>query len=223
MPANQREKAIFDRMEKQLYSAVISDILDEMGVRDHSLSTSIHPIRGDMVIAGRSKPILASRVFEVPKSEPYKLTIEVLDSIKQDEIPVVVASTDARTALWGELFSTASRARGARGTIIDGFARDTRKILQMDYALFCSGTSPTDSKGRAEFIRYDCQIRSGDATINPGDIVFADGDGIVTIPREIEREVLDRAYKKAEKEDVVRDGLLRGQLLSEAWRKHKVL
>jgi 4-hydroxy-4-methyl-2-oxoglutarate aldolase len=216
------EKAMFDRMEKNLYSSVISDILDEVGVRSHTLSHLIRPIRPDMVLAGRSMPVVSSRVFEVPE-HPYALSIEVLDSLRPNEVPVIVTNNDSTTAMWGELFSTASRARGARGTIIDGFSRDTKKIMEMDYPLFCTGTMPTDSKGRAEFIRYGREVRCGEATIHPGDIVFADLDGIVSIPMELERDVLDRAYEKVNKENVVRNELLNGALLGEAWRKHGVL
>ena len=212
---------MFDRMEKKLYSAVISDILDDMGVRDHTLNNLIHPIRADMVLAGRSRPMFASRVFEVP-DEPYKVTIEALDSLRPDDIPVIVTG-DSGAALWGELLSTATRSRGARGTIIDGCARDTRQLLAMDFSLFCTGTSPADSKGRCEVTEYDRQVRCGDATIRPGDIVFADLDGIVAIPRDIEDEALQRAHRKVSRENGVRRDLAKGALLGETWRKHGVL
>jgi len=136
-------------MQRKLYSAVISDILDDMGLRNHTLNNSIRPIRPDMVLAGRSRPMLASRVFEIP-DEPYRVTIEALDSLKPGEVPVIVTNNDSSSAVWGELLSTASRARGARGTVIEGCARDTRQLLATDYPLFCAGTSPTDSKGRSE-------------------------------------------------------------------------
>jgi 4-hydroxy-4-methyl-2-oxoglutarate aldolase len=222
MPKRASETAKFDRMERELYSAVISDILDDMGIRDHTLSNQIHPIRGDMVLAGRAMPIVASKTFEVSE-EPYALTIEVLDSLKPDQVPLIVTNNDSSTALWGELFSTASRARGARGTVMEGLARDTRKVLEMGYPLFCTGTMPTDSKGRAEFIKYGHQVRCGDATVRPGDILFADLDGIVAIPSDVEDEVIERAHKKATKENVVRDELLGGKLLADAWKKHGVL
>ena len=124
MRQDRSEREIFDQMERKLYSAVISDILDDMGLRNHTLNNLIRPIRHDMVLAGRSRPMLASRVFEVP-DEPYKVTIEALDSLKPDDVPVIVTG-DSSAAVWGELLSTATRARGARGTIIEGCARDTR-------------------------------------------------------------------------------------------------
>ncbi|MGD0638268.1 MAG: RraA family protein [Nitrososphaerales archaeon] len=221
MGQTRSEGTIFERMERKLYSAVISDILDDMGVRDHTLNNLIRPIRPGMVLAGRARPMFASRVFEIP-DEPYKVTMEALDSLKPDDVPVIVTS-DSTAALWGELLSTATRARGARGTIIEGCARDTRQLLVMDFPLFCTGTSPTDSKGRSEIMEYDRQVRCGDATIKPGDIVFADLDGVVAIPKEIEDEALERAYKKVSRENGVRRDLAKGVLLGETWRKHGVL
>jgi 4-hydroxy-4-methyl-2-oxoglutarate aldolase len=222
MRETQPERSMFELMEKKLYSSVISDILDDMGLRDHTLNNLIHPIRPDLVLAGRAKPMLASKVFELP-DEPYKVTIEALDSLKPDEVPVIVTNNDSSSATWGELLSTASRARGSRGTIIEGLARDTRQILAMEYRLFCTGTTPTDSKGRSEVTEFDRQVRCGDATIKPGDIVFADLDGIVAIPKEFESEALDRAYRKVGRENKVRRDLERGKLLGETWRKHGVL
>jgi regulator of RNase E activity RraA len=216
------EKTMFDRMENTLYSAVISDVLDALGIRNHTLNHRIHPIRSDMVLAGRAMPIVISECFEI-LDDPYAMTVEAIDSLKPNDVPVLVTNNNTTTAMWGELFSTASKARGARGTIIDGFARDTRQILKMGYTLFCTGTMPTDSKGRAQFIRYGGPVRCGDATIASGDIVFADLDGIVAIPRGVEKDVLEGAYEKAGKENVVRRELLDGKLLGEAWKKHKIL
>src|SRR5690349_14659375 len=93
------ETALFDRMEKKLYSAVISDILDDMGIRNHTLNREIHPVASDMVLAGRAMPIVVAQVFEIP-DEPYTMTIEVLDSLKQGQVPLIVANNDVNTAMW---------------------------------------------------------------------------------------------------------------------------
>ena len=209
-------------MERKLYSAVISDILDDMGVRDHTLNNLIRPIRPGMVLAGRSRPMFASRVFEIPE-EPYKVTIEALDSLKPDDVPVIVTS-DSIAAVWGELLSTATRARGARG-------HDNRGLRQGHTPASGHGLSRSSAPGRRrptpragrEITEYDHQVRCGDATIKPGDIVFADLDGVVAIPKEIEAEALERAYKKVSRENAVRRDLAKGVLLGETWRKHGVL
>jgi regulator of RNase E activity RraA len=216
------ESALFDKMERLLYSPVISDALDEVGIRNHTLNRLIRPLNQKTVLAGRAMTIVVSEKYELV-DDPYKMTIEALDSIKPGQVPVIATNNNTSTALWGELLSTASRARGARGTIVDGMSRDTRKILDMKYKVFCTGMMPTDSKGRAEFVSYNRPIRSGDTPIEPGDIVFGDLDGVVVVPKSVATDVLDLSFEKASKESVIREELLRGSLLREAWAKHKML
>jgi regulator of RNase E activity RraA len=166
--------------------------------------------------------VVISEKYEVVE-DPYRMTIEALDSIEPGQVPVLATNHNVSTALWGELLSTASRARGARGTIVDGMCRDTRKILEMNYKVFCTGMMPTDSKGRAEFVSYNRPVRSGDALIEPGDIVFGDLDGVVSIPKSLEKDVLDLAFEKASTENLIRDELLDGKMLKDAWAKHRML
>jgi regulator of RNase E activity RraA len=208
-------------MEKKLYSAVISDALDEIGVRDHTANPCIRPLNPKMVVAGRAATLLGSAVYEVPE-KPYEMVIEALDRLKPDDV-VFVAAEKVDAAIWGELLSTASRAREARGAIVDGVTRDVDKIMRMNYPVFCTGITPTDSKGRADIIQYGTTVRSGDTEVRQGDMVFADLDGVVVIPRELEKDVLKLSFEKASKENVVRDDLLRGKLLREAWEKHGIL
>ncbi len=216
------DSVLFNRMERLLYSPVISDALDEIGVRNHTLNRLIRPLSEKTVLAGRAMTVIVSEKYEVV-DDPYRMTIEALDSIKPGQVPVLATNNCTTTALWGELLSTASRARGARGTIVDGLCRDTRKILEMGYKVFCTGMMPTDSKGRAEFVSYGRPIRSGDALIEQGDIVFGDLDGLVSIPKSVEKDVLDLAFEKASTENVIRGELLNGKLLKDAWAKHGIL
>jgi 4-hydroxy-4-methyl-2-oxoglutarate aldolase len=216
------ESALFDRMERTLYSSVISDALDEIGIRNHTLNRLIRPLSSDAVIAGRAMTVMFSEKYVVV-GEPYRKTIEALDGIKPDQVPVIATNNNTSTAVWGELLSTASRARGARGTIVDGMSRDAKKILEMKFKVFCTGMMPTDSKGRAEVVNYNHPIGSGDALIEPDDIVFGDIDGVVSIPKSAERDIIRLAFEKASRENLVRDDLLKGSLLKEAWAKHKTL
>ncbi len=216
-----QDSKTFQRMEKELYSAVVSDALDEAGVRNHTANPRIRPLREGMVVAGRAATMLGATVYEVP-AKPYEMMIQALDRLRPNEV-AFLAAEKVDAAIWGELLSTACRARGARGAVIDGVTRDVKKILEMDYPVFCGGTTPTDSKGRADFIQYGTEVRSGDTVVRPGEIVFADLDGVVVIPREVETEVLKLSFEKAAKENLVREELAKGRLLREAWEKHGVL
>ncbi len=213
---------MFNRVDRLLYSPVISDILDELGFPNHTLNREIRPLADGMVLSGRAFPILMAE-GKGPMEDPYRSMIEAIDNLSLNRVPVVIASGCRTTAVWGELFSTAAKMRGCRGAIVDGLTRDTKKVLSMGFPLFSAGTSPHDYKGRAKVLSYGKRVRSGNATVIPGDLVFADIDGAVVIPREAEKETIARAFEKAGKENVVRKELLKGKLLSQAWKEHHVL
>jgi len=220
-----QEKDQLEQIEKILYSAVMSDILDSMGHRHHVMNPEIFPVLPETILAGRAMPVeLSTSNREPPEKDPYGLLIDALDSLKPNEV-VVLAGTGVReAAVWGELLSVASKARGARGAVVDGPIRDTRQIIGMkNFPVFSAGRVPYDSKGRVEVLKHHSSIRSGDATINPGDLVFADTDGVVIVPKEIEKEVLMEAVKKVSGENTVRDELSKGKYLRQVWTERGIL
>src|SRR5690242_11005583 len=127
-----------DLAVSRLYAAVVSDILDDLGHRDHTLDPAIRPLSRGEVIAGFANPFLVTEVHQIP-AEPYTGEIGALDDIRPGEIILVAAGGSARAACWGELFSAAARARGARGTLIDGYSRDARRIAALGYPVWCRG------------------------------------------------------------------------------------
>src|SRR5262245_2095341 len=94
------EKEMFDWMEQELYTAVICDILDDMGYRSQIMSSSIRPLERNFVAAGRAKTILAADVYSQPE-DPYKTEIEAIDSVKPNEIVVVATNRSTSNAFWG--------------------------------------------------------------------------------------------------------------------------
>lgn len=210
-------------LEIKLYSAVISDILDAMGYRRQTMNPAIRPLENDMVLFGKAKTVMAADVNRMP-AKPYAKLIEVLDAINPGEVFVASLNGSARSAFFGELLATATRARGGRGAVIDGLSRDSRKIMEMKFPLFSRGLRPTDSLGRNEVMEYDVAIDCGGVTVEPGDFVFGDIDGIVVIPAKIAREVIDRALLKANAENLVRDAIKNaGMKVAEAYARFGVL
>ena len=132
-----------DPVMSRLYTAVVSDILDDLGHRDHTLDPAIRPLGHGEVIAGPANPFLVTEVHQIP-AEPYTGEIGALDDIRPGEVILVAAGGSARAACWGELFSTAARVRGARGTLVDGYCRDARSIAALGYPVWCRGTLPLD-------------------------------------------------------------------------------
>ena len=119
--------------------------------------------------------------------------------------------------------STVARRNGAVGCICDSNIRDCRKIMAMGFPVFYAGIRPLDSLGRARVMAYDVPVRCGDVLVQPGELVFADFDGIVVVPRPVEEETLARAYDKVVKENLSRRDLLDGDSLRTVFDRHGVL
>ncbi|TLS52529.1 RraA family protein [Paenibacillus antri] len=209
-------------MCESLYAAVLSDTLDELGYRDQVMRENLNPIDPNWVVAGRAKTILSVDVHYLPE-DPYAKEIEAVDSVKPNEVVIGCTNESKQNGLWGELLSTASKMRGARGAIVDGLIRDTKKIVELDFPVFATGTKPVDSQGRGLVIDYDVPVRCGGVLVNPGDVVFGDRDGIVVIPAGIVDEVVRRALDKVQRENHTRTELLEGRTLRQVYDKYGVL
>lgn len=212
----------FKQMREKLYSGVIGDILDELGYRNQAMSNDIRPLKHDDVIAGRAYTALATDVYEIP-AEPYKLEFESVDSLSEDDVFVATTNGSVCSGFWGELLSTVCMCRKATGAIIDGVSRDSRKIRDMNFTLFCRGFNPLDSKGRTDVVAHNVTIECGGVTVHPGDIVFGDYDGVVVIPSQVAEECIKRAYEKVTAENVVRDEILAGASAKEVYAKYQIL
>src|SRR5438105_4613132 len=116
--------------EKNLYTAVVSDSLDQLGIRGQAMREYLRPIHNRCTCAGWARTIACSDVYHMP-SDPYTIEIAAVDSLLPGEIAVIGTQKSVRNAPWGELLSTAARARGARGAIVDGLVRDVRKIEEL--------------------------------------------------------------------------------------------
>ena len=213
---------MFDLMKSKLYSAVLCDALDQVGVNDAAMRADVRPVYPDAVVVGRALTVLSADVYEVVE-EPYKLEIEAVDALKPGSVMVASTGGSTRTCFWGELLSTAARARGAYGAVIDGYTRDVRMIAEMQFPVFSTGMKPVDSNGRGLVMDYNIPISCGDVVVKPGDIVFGDFDGVVVIPKEVEAEVLQRAVEKIEGENITRDELRDGAYLRDVYAKYGVL
>ena len=216
------DKEIFEFMEKELYTGLVCDVMDELDYRHQAMNHNIRPIDENSVLAGRAKTVLAVDVHYV-MDEPYKVELEALDSIVEGEVPVICTNSSIDNGIWGELLSVATRCRGGRGAIVDGLMRDVKPIREMGFPVFAAGFKPLDSKGRGLVIDYDCPVVAGGVKVSPGDVIFADFDGVAVIPKEIFHQVIERAKEKLTLENKTRDELLKGRLLGEVYAEYGVL
>lgn len=216
------ELKLFAMMRTELYSAVLCDALDQLGFREQAMRADIRPIYPDAVVVGYALTMQSVDVYK-PGENVYEHEIAAVDSLKPGDVLVASTQRSTRTCLWGELLSTASVARGANGAIIDGYTRDVRLIQRMQFPVFSSGMYPVDSAGRSMVIDYDITINCGGVLVHPGDIIFGDIDGVVVIPQNAAREVIERAVEKVKGENITREALKNGATLREVYDTYGVL
>lgn len=210
---------------RALSTAVLSDVMDGLGLRDRAMRPFVRPLDESLVLVGRARTGLYMPVYQVREGEnPYEVEIALVDDLKPGEVAVLACGGPTeRIAPWGELLSTASRARGAAGCVTDGLVRDVRQIRAMGFPVFHGGIGPLDTKGRARMMERDIPVDCGGVHVRSRDIIFGDVDGVVIIPQERAAEVIARAQDKVRGEDDTRAELERGRLLAEVFAKYRIL
>jgi regulator of RNase E activity RraA len=209
-------------MRESLYSAVVSDALDGLGFRHQSPRVPLRPITVVGLLVGRCKTTLWADMFHAdPK--PYELELRAVDSCRPDDVVIAAAGGSVHSALWGELLSTASRNTGCVGAIVDGAVRDVRKMRDMNYAVYARAVNVYDSLNRQRVIDLDVPVEIAGVRFSPGDLVFADEDGVVVVPQEVEREAITRAWEKVHAENQVRDAIRGGLKATEAFARYGIL
>jgi 4-hydroxy-4-methyl-2-oxoglutarate aldolase len=212
----------FSWVRSMLYSAVIADVLDGMGLRDQVLDVELRRYSGQHVLAGRARTMQWEDVESIDP-RPYELELQAVDTCGAGEVLVAAAGGSSRSGVWGELLSTAAQYRGCAGVLVNGAVRDVAKINDLGFTVFARGTSARDSLHRQRVTALDVDVVIGSVRIAPGDMIFADADGAVVVPRAIERDALAKARDKVMAEDRTRQELRAGVSATEVFRKYGVL
>jgi regulator of RNase E activity RraA len=219
----------FAVMKEKLFTAVIGDVLDQMGLTRQFLPPGIAPLDPETVIAGRAMPVLEADVFGTAPDasgpltgKPFGLMLEALDDLRPGEV-YIASGASMRYALWGELMSTRAQQLGAAGAVLDGYVRDSRGIRQLGFPAFCRGVYAQDQGVRGKVVDWRCALEIGGTRVEPGDLVFGDLEGVLIIPRAAEEEAIRRALEKVEKEGEVEKAIRSGMSATEAYRTFGVM
>lgn len=209
----------------KLYAAVLSDVLDSLGLFGQAMRPFVRPLDESLALFGRARTGMYMNVYDAPAGEnPYEMEITLVDDLRPGDVAVLGCDGPTeRIAPWGELLTTASRARGAAGCVTDGLVRDIRGIRETRFPVFHGGIGPLDSAGRGRMMSMDRPIECGGVHVRSGDYVFGDFDGALVIPHEIANDVFAKAFEKVSAENRSRDELLAGGSLREVYEKYGVL
>jgi 4-hydroxy-4-methyl-2-oxoglutarate aldolase len=202
------DRELFEEMKAHLFTAIIGDVLDLHGFHHQFLMPECRPLDARMVVCGRAMPVVEEDVADAG-AQPFGQMLKALDSLRPDEV-YLAAGSSSRYALWGELMSTAARARGAAGAVLAGYTRDTNGILAMNFPVFSFGSYAQDQRGRGKVVDFRVPVEINGVRVQPGDIVFGDVDGVVVLPQEVEDVVTAQALEQVKKERTARTMLLNG-------------
>ncbi len=221
---------LFTLARSKLYTAVAGDILDQLGFRHQFLSPQIKPLNVEHILIGRAMPVLEADVFEehpssgnwTHGSQPFGIMFEALDSLKPNDI-YITSGSSPRYALWGGLMSNRAICCGAAGAVLNGFCRDSREILELNFPVCCMGTYAQDQGVRGKVLDFNCTIEFDGVLVHPGDIVFGDRDGTLIVPQEVAEEVFAKALEKVSTENKVRTAIRNGMSTVEAFKTFGVM
>ena len=223
------DKELFTLMKTYLYTAVVGDIMDEMGLQNQFLPQRIRPLKENMILVGRAMTVLESDlvsdgcgIHNPALGGSFGLMLDALDDLKEDEVYVCSGSSDTY-ALVGELMATRAKQLKAAGFAVNGFIRDTLGILDLEIPTFSYGSYAQDQAPRGKVLDYRVPILVGQVRVNPGDIIFGDIDGVLAIPQAREKEIIQRAYEKATGEKTVGEAIKAGMSAKAAFEKYGIM
>lgn len=230
MPIWQNDDDLFAIAKRELFTSVVGDVMDKLKLFHQFLPPQIRSLHSDYILIGRAMPVLSGDVFEEKVSgsankmmeKSFGLMLEALDDMKPNEIYVNTGASP-RSAMWGELMTTRARMLGAVGAVVNGYTRDTRAVLRMEFPVFAFGSYGQDSAPRYKVYDYRVPIEIGRTRIDPGDILFGDIDGVCVIPARAEIEVFSLALEKARGERLVKKDLEDGVSAVSAFTRHGIM
>lgn len=221
---------LFQIAKSELFVALVGDVLDKLGYEHQFLPPNIKPINPEFVVIGRAMTVLEADVFEEASnttknplmSKPFGLMFEALDDLKPNEV-YICSGSSPNYALWGGLMSTRAMKLGAAGAVLDGWSRDTNEVLNLNFPTFSFGGYAQDQGPRGKVMDYRVPIEIKGTRINPGDIIYGDRDGVLVVPKEVEREAFAGAIEKARGEQLVKKALENGMSTVDAFAKFGIM
>lgn len=207
---------------RKVHTPAVNDILDEeYRLFDQVLPPEIRPLLPEMKVAG---PVytakgVATRHF---KDEHIRQAFEGWAGALEvpSRVALIDASGDRTASHWGELITTAARAFGFTGAVVDGGVRDVDRILPTGFPVFAKFNTPADIRGRWRYVDFGIPVKIGEVMVRPWDFVVADMNGAVIVPQAIVEPVLLAAEEVVAKEDIIREELAAGANPFEVYTKH---
>lgn len=212
------DQDIIARYEK-LYSALVSDCVEAAGLGPRAAAPGLVPFHADglRVAVGAAHPCFVRRT---PERVEIDNLLAMVEATPSDSMTVVAVDTDVEGALWGGLVSTSTARRGGRGAVVDGGIRDLHTVVPLGFPVWAMYRSPLDIRGRGEMVHFGEPVTFRGVPVNPGDLVFADANGVVFVPQDSVIEILERCEERVAKEVITEEELRQGASPSDVYARY---
>jgi 4-hydroxy-4-methyl-2-oxoglutarate aldolase len=214
------DEALRKTLTTDLTTAVVGDVLDRIGYHHQFLPHGIAPLLPGDKLVGRALPVWQEDLVtptNKPDGKPFGLLFEALDDLKEGEVYVASGEGSKEYALFGGLMSTRAKQLKAAGAVLDGYVRDSGEIQALGFSIFSRGLYAQDQGARGKVTKFRVPIKIGSVEIQPGDLIFADAEGVLVIPQDVEQDVVERALEKASTENKVEQAIKEGMSASAAF------
>ncbi len=184
---------------RRVEAASVSDAIEQLLGKRMYMSHHMQPIFTTK-FAGFARTVQLKK--DEGNNDPTALNgmLTAIDEGSTDSVYVMAVENGADTAGMGGLMGTAMAARGYSGAIIDGGVRDVAYLRKIGFPVFATGIVPSTSVHHYRFAGAQIAVTCDGVVVNPGDIVVADSDGVVVVPRDRAQEVLSIAQQMDFKE-----------------------
>jgi len=221
---------LFAIAKKELFVALVGDVLDKLGFQHQFLPPVIKPLQDNFIVIGRAMPVLEADVFEEVAEntknpimkKPFGIMFEALDDLKKNEV-YICSGASPLYALWGGLMSTRAIKLKAAGTVVNGYSRDTNEILSLRFPTFSMGGYAQDQGPRGKVIDFRISIEFGRVKVCPGDIIYGDRDGVIVVPSLVAEDAFSKAIEKSRGEKLVKEALEKGMSTVDAFKKYGIM
>jgi regulator of RNase E activity RraA len=198
-------EAIIERLAK-LDSCAVSDALDSLNLK--GATWGVRPQWPCGKIAGRA---VTMKIKPAGSQQPKQhLGTAPIETAQPGDIIVIDNAGQPQFSCWGGLLSLSAKLKGLSGVVIDGASRDIDEARELDFPVYARGVVPMTARGRVVQESFNKEIQFAGVQCHPGDLVLADGSGIIIISREKEEEVVAAAEAIYQKEQEMADGIRKG-------------
>lgn len=174
---------------EEIPTTCISDTMQGL----NNMDSAIKPLKEEYRVAGRAYTV------KMPVGDNTTI-LQAINEAKPGDVLVVDAKGDTYRTIAGDFILGLAQTLGIKGVITDGVIRDILGVKKLNYPVFCKGTTVAAS-AKAGWGEVNIPISCGGNSVNPGDIVVADADGVVVIPQEMEEEILEKAKEKLRQDE----------------------